>query len=214
MMNRPEWIQELRQKASACVEIWYTADSWPINEIFIEAASPNRILELLSLLDSQQSKLEEMEKALAQVNKLAFDLAKEFEGQLDAEQKSHKITLEREAATTARYDAKLEEMEEQKEAAYRSREGWRRCALDAEARVRELESQIEAAKVEGFNEGVARAANAAAYFSVKPEASIHPDIPWNRMNENAKIVAHTTAQQISWEISTLKRVADSKRGEE
>lgn len=99
------------------------------------------------------AELEEMEKALAQVNKLAFDLAKELEGQLDAEQKSHKITLEREAATTARYDAKLEEMENK--VLYMGEvQGDLKTANHflgiAEARVKELESQIEAAKVEGF----------------------------------------------------------------
>lgn len=49
-MSDLHWIEELREKAEACAETWWTPDSWPINEIFIEAASPDRILQLLSLL--------------------------------------------------------------------------------------------------------------------------------------------------------------------
>jgi hypothetical protein len=101
-------------------------------------------------------------------------------------------------------------------------------AYEADALFESLEAErdrllveLATAKLEGFNEGIAKAAHTASYFSVKPGASIHPDIPWERMNENAKMIAHTTAQQISWAISELKAalpdpptVADSKRGEE
>ena len=43
----------------------------------------------------------------------------------------------------------------------------------------------------------------AAEFSTKKDKSIHPDIAWEDMNETAQMVAHTTAQQIAIEISTL-----------
>ena len=33
-----------------------------------------------------------------------------------------------------------------------------------------------------------------------PMRRIHPDISWEQMNETAKMIAHTTAQQISWAI--------------
>lgn len=118
-MTRPEWIQELRQKAEKAgfgkwtssehlekevgteAAVWgsdgdsialvytnlglgiYAEDLAP----YIAATSPDRLLELLSLLDEQQSKVESLE-----------------------------------------------------------------------ARVKELEAQMEAAKVEGFNEGIEAAA--------------------------------------------------------
>ncbi len=59
--------------------------------------------------------------------------------------------------------------------------------------------------VDGFDEGVEAAKNCAAMFTMKPDRSIHPDIPWDEMNDNAKMVSHTTAQQIAWAISELKR---------
>jgi hypothetical protein len=37
-------------------------------------------------------------------------------------------------------------------------------------------------------------------FSMKPDRSIHPDIPWDQMDDAVKITAHTTAQQIAAEI--------------
>lgn len=45
-----------------------------------------------------------------------------------------------------------------------------------------------------------RHAAIASMFTVKPDRRIHPDIPWAEMNETAKMVANTTAQQIAWEI--------------
>lgn len=51
-----------------------------------------------------------------------------------------------------------------------------------------------------YGDGIKDAARIASLFSVKPGASIHPDIPWEKMNETAKMIAHTTAQQISWAI--------------
>lgn len=45
-----------------------------------------------------------------------------------------------------------------------------------------------------------RCVRIAAMFTVKPDRSIHPDIPWDAMSEAAKTIAHTTAQQIAIEI--------------
>lgn len=45
-----------------------------------------------------------------------------------------------------------------------------------------------------------RAVNIAALYTVKPGASIYPGLAFDRMNESAKTAAHTTAQQIAWEI--------------
>lgn len=48
-----------------------------------------------------------------------------------------------------------------------------------------------------------RAAVTATMFTLKPDRSIHPDIPWDKMNETAKMIAHTTAQQIAYAIRSL-----------
>lgn len=40
----------------------------------------------------------------------------------------------------------------------------------------------------------------ASHFTIKPSASIYPDMPFQNMNETAKTASHTTAQQIAWEI--------------
>jgi hypothetical protein len=45
-----------------------------------------------------------------------------------------------------------------------------------------------------------RCAKIASMFSMKPDRSIHPDIPWDQMDDAVKITAHTTAQQIAAEI--------------
>lgn len=45
-----------------------------------------------------------------------------------------------------------------------------------------------------------RCARIASMFTMKPDRSIHPDIPWDQMNESAKMAAHTTAQQIAVKI--------------
>ena len=43
----------------------------------------------------------------------------------------------------------------------------------------------------------------ASMYTVKPGASIHPDIPFEKMNEIAKTAAHTTAQHIAAAIREL-----------
>lgn len=43
----------------------------------------------------------------------------------------------------------------------------------------------------------------ASAFSMRPNASCHPDVPYAEMNETAKTVMHTTAQQIAWEIKDM-----------
>ncbi len=40
-------------------------------------------------------------------------------------------------------------------------------------------------------------AKIASQFTIKEDASIYPGMPFNDMNETAKMVSHTTAQQIS-----------------
>ena len=40
----------------------------------------------------------------------------------------------------------------------------------------------------------------ASHFTVKPDASIYPDIPFDAMNDTAKAVSHMTAQLIAWAI--------------
>jgi len=40
----------------------------------------------------------------------------------------------------------------------------------------------------------------ASNFTMKPDASIYPDIPFDQMNDAARMVSHTTAQQIAWAI--------------
>jgi hypothetical protein len=49
-----------------------------------------------------------------------------------------------------------------------------------------------------------RLAQIAAQFTVKKDRNIHPDIPWDQMNESAKSAAHTTAQQIAAAILEAK----------
>jgi hypothetical protein len=48
-----------------------------------------------------------------------------------------------------------------------------------------------------------RCAVLASMFTVKPDRSIHPGIPWDKLSEPAKIAAHTTAQQIAAAIREL-----------
>jgi hypothetical protein len=45
-----------------------------------------------------------------------------------------------------------------------------------------------------------QAAHVASMFTMKPDARIHPDIPFSQMNDASRIAAHTTAQQIAAEI--------------
>lgn len=50
---------------------------------------------------------------------------------------------------------------------------------------------------------IAECTRVASHFSVKPDRSLHPDIPWEQMNESVKMAAHSTAQQIAMEIRDL-----------
>ena len=54
---------------------------------------------------------------------------------------------------------------------------------------------------------------AAGLVTVREGRSIHPDIPWDKMSETAKTVAHTTAQQISMELSNLAEDIESEEVE-
>lgn len=110
------------------------------------------------------------------------------------------------------HQSRLEEMEEQKEAAYRSREGWRRCALDAEARARELEAQLEAAKVEGFNEGIEAAVSVADKHG---HARLNSPIKMGKRDQENMERMAAQCLLISVDLKMLlPTVADSKRGEE
>ena len=51
-----------------------------------------------------------------------------------------------------------------------------------------------------------RCAEIALNFTVKPDRSIHPDVKWEEMSESAKMVAHTTAQQIAYAIMHQARI--------
>lgn len=42
-----------------------------------------------------------------------------------------------------------------------------------------------------------RCAAVAEQFTLGPQRRIHPDISWEEMSDNARLVAHTTAQQIA-----------------
>jgi hypothetical protein len=52
-----------------------------------------------------------------------------------------------------------------------------------------------------------RASRIAAEFT-GPGRKIHPDIPWERMNESARTAAHTTAQQIAVAIEQASKGGD------
>jgi hypothetical protein len=47
---------------------------------------------------------------------------------------------------------------------------------------------------------VDRCAVIASEFSMRGDRRVHPDIPWERMNESAQTAAHSTAQQIAMRI--------------
>jgi hypothetical protein len=49
-----------------------------------------------------------------------------------------------------------------------------------------------------------RCARIASNFTLKQGRRIHPDIPWEEMNESAQAAAHTTAQQIATAIMSEK----------
>lgn len=40
-------------------------------------------------------------------------------------------------------------------------------------------------------------ARVASHFTIKPDASIYPDVPFEKMPETAKTIAHMTAQNIA-----------------
>lgn len=61
-----------------------------------------------------------------------------------------------------------------------------------------------------YEDGIRDAARIAASFSVKPDRSLHPDVPWDQMNETTKHVAHATAQSIADEILELLEGDDYK----
>lgn len=54
------------------------------------------------------------------------------------------------------------------------------------------------------SEALEEAEKVAFLWSLKPDRSFHPDIPWEQMNETAQMVAHSTAQQIAFEIAALR----------
>lgn len=54
-----------------------------------------------------------------------------------------------------------------------------------------------------YQMGLEAAANAASMFSAN-HSPIHPDIAWNNMNDSAKMVMHTTCQQVAAKIRRLK----------
>lgn len=56
-----------------------------------------------------------------------------------------------------------------------------------------------------ISEALEEAEKVVAMWSVKPDRSFHPDIPWEQMNETAKLVAHSAAQQIAAEIRALRK---------
>lgn len=79
-----------------------------------------------------------------------------------------------------------------------------------------MPEQVIAAIRRAKEEERKRCAKVASHFSVKEGKSIHPDIPWEQMNETAKMAAHTTAQQIAQAIlgdseEEEKSVADEQR---
>ena len=59
---------------------------------------------------------------------------------------------------------------------------WHESIKDCFAHVREDEQE--------------RCAQVAAMYSIDKN-SIHPDIPWDQMNDQAKMIAHTTCQHVA-----------------
>jgi hypothetical protein len=83
--------------------------------------------------------------------------------------------------------------------------GW--CAGAIEDRIT---AAIEADRQEVEAVALERASRTASLFTVNPDRSIHPDIPWEKMTEAAQMVAHTTAQQIAAELTAL--AASARKG--
>ena len=65
-----------------------------------------------------------------------------------------------------------------------------------------------------LRQALARCPSIASRFTVRPDAQIHPDIPWAQMNESARTAAHTTAQQIAEELRVFVALALAGGGEE
>ena len=63
--------------------------------------------------------------------------------------------------------------------------------------------QAQESAAEAWERAIKHAAHQASWFSGRPGARVHPDIPWDKMNESAKTAAHSTAQQIAMEIAEL-----------
>jgi hypothetical protein len=66
------------------------------------------------------------------------------------------------------------------------------------------ESKIAEAEKRGYNQGIEDATRVCCHFSIK-ETPIHPDIKISEMNETAKVVYHTTCQQVSIEVEALRK---------
>lgn len=67
-------------------------------------------------------------------------------------------------------------------------------------------------QIAGLTEALKESWKIASRFSVRPNARCHPDISYSQMNETAKVVMHTTAQQISWEIKDMVDEALARYG--
>ncbi len=55
----------------------------------------------------------------------------------------------------------------------------------------------------GVRAGLRRASQEASQFSVRVNKNLHPDIPWDKMSDSAKLIAHMVAQCISADIAAL-----------
>lgn len=73
------------------------------------------------------------------------------------------------------------------------------CEAMGAGAVDKLAYALAAARAEAFEE----AAKVAELFTVKPDASIYPDVPFAKMGTTAQFAAHTTAQQIAAAIRAL-----------
>lgn len=102
---------------------------------------------------------------------------------------------------------------EQYAAMHREDSNLARCYLDMKLQINELRDELaeESGLAQRLGQKVMaaerllgeerkRCANIASAFTIKPDRSIHPDIPWDKMSEQAQMVAHTTAQQIAYAI--------------
>lgn len=69
--------------------------------------------------------------------------------------------------------------------------------------VEDIENALDEVARAARAEELERCARQAASFSTRPNRRVHPDIPWESMNEPATIAAHSVAQQIAAEIRAL-----------